>query len=263
MLRALYSSASGMEAQQMNLDIIANNLANVNTTGFKKSKIEFQDLLYETKRQAGAEQGAGNQVPTSLQIGHGARPVSTSKIFTTGELSQTGDRLDLAIQGTGFFKVQRPDGTNAWTRDGAFKLNNSGSVVTSDGLPVLSFAGITFDSQTSNITIAATGEVTIQRGNELATQAGKIQLSRFVNPGGLMSIGNNLFIESPASGTEETGDPGATGFGSLAQGYLELSNVKVVEEMVNLIKAQRAYEINSKAIQAADEMMQMSNRLRG
>ena len=263
MLRALYSSASGMEAQQMNLDIIANNLANVNTTGFKKSKIEFQDLLYQTKRQAGAEQGAGNQVPTSLQVGHGSRPVSTSKIFTSGEVAQTGEKLDIAIQGNGFFKVQRPDGTNAWTRDGGFKLNSTGGVVTSDGLPVLSFAGITIDSSTSNLTIAPTGEVTVQRGNEQPTQAGAITLSRFANPAGLTSAGNNLYLETPASGTEETGTPGANGFGTLGQGYLELSNVKVVEEMVNLIKAQRAYEINSKAIQAADEMMQMSNRLRG
>ena len=144
----------------MNLDIIANNLANVNTTGFKKSKIEFQDLLYQTKRQAGAEQGAGNQVPTSLQVGHGSRAVATSKIFTSGEVVQTGEKLDLAIQGNGFFKVQRPDGSNAWTRDGGFKLNSTGGVVTSDGLPVLSFAGITIDSSTSNLTIAPTGEPT-------------------------------------------------------------------------------------------------------
>ena len=146
MLRALYSSASGMEAQQMNLDVIANNLANVNTTGFKKSKVEFQDLLYQTKRMAGAEQGAGNQVPSSLQVGHGSRPVATAKVFTTGELSQTSEKMDIAIKGNGFFKVQRPDGSNAWTRDGAFKLNSTGAIVTSDGLPVLSFAGITIDS---------------------------------------------------------------------------------------------------------------------
>jgi len=263
MLRALYSSASGMEAQQMNLDVIANNLANVNTTGFKKSKVEFQDLLYQTKRMAGAEQGAGNQVPSSLQVGHGSRPVATAKVFTTGELSQTSEKMDIAIKGNGFFKVQRPDGSNAWTRDGAFKLNSTGAIVTSDGLPVLSFAGITIDSTINAVVISESGDVTTQRGNEQPTLAGTVTLSRFSNPAGLQSIGNSLYMETPASGTEETGTPDQNGFGALAQGYLELSNVKVVEEMVNLIKAQRAYEINSKAIQAADEMMQMSNRLRG
>ncbi|MSU41816.1 MAG: flagellar basal-body rod protein FlgG [Pedosphaera sp.] len=263
MLRALYSSASGMEAQQMNLDTIANNLANVNTTGFKKSKVEFQDLLYQTNRLAGADVGAGNQVPTSLQVGHGARPVATAKNFSTGELNQTGEKLDIAIAGPGFFKVQRPNGTNAWTRDGAFKLNSTGSIVTSDGLPVLSFAGITVDPTVTGITVAPTGEVTVQRGSDLPTLAGTIVLSRFANPQGLQSIGSNLYLATPASGTEQTGEPGDNGFGELAQGFLELSNVKVVEEMVNLIKAQRAYEVNSKAIQAADEMMQMSNRLRG
>ncbi len=263
MLRALYSSASGMEAQQMNLDTIANNLANVNTTGFKKSKVEFQDLLYQTNRMAGADVGAGNQVPTSLQVGHGSRPVATAKIFTTGELSQTGEKFDVAIAGPGFFKVQRPNGTNAWTRDGAFKLSSTGAIVTSDGLPVLSFAGITIDPTVTGVTVAPTGEVTVQRGSELPTLAGTIVLSRFANPSGLQSIGSSLYLATPASGTEQTGEPGDNGFGELAQGFLELSNVKVVEEMVNLIRAQRAYEVNSKAIQAADEMMQLSNRLRG
>ncbi len=262
MLRALYTSSSGMQAQQMNLDVIANNLANVNTTGFKKSKVEFQDLLYQTNRAAGAEAGAGNQVPTSLQIGHGARPVATAKVFTNGELYQTGDKLDLAIHGNGFFKVTLPDGTDAFSRDGAFKMNNSGGIVTSDGLPVTSFAGVTVPSTATNLTISQDGTVSLTDQGVTST-VGQITLSRFANPAGMESIGGSLYRPTLASGTEETGTPGLAGMGSVQQGYLELSNVKVVEEMVNLIKAQRAYEINSKAIQAADEMMSMSNRLRG
>ena len=262
MLRALYTSSSGMQAQQMNLDVIANNLANVNTTGFKKSKVEFQDLLYQTNRAAGAEAGAGNQVPTSLQVGHGARPVATAKVFTNGELYQTGDKLDLAIHGSGFFKVTLADGTDAFSRDGAFKMNNSGGVVTSDGLPVTSFAGVTVPSTATNLTISQDGTVSLTDQGVTST-VGQITLSRFANPAGMESIGGSLYRASLASGTEETGTPALAGMGSVQQGYLELSNVKVVEEMVNLIKAQRAYEINSKAIQAADEMMSMSNRLRG
>ena len=263
MLRALYTSASGMQGQQMNLHIIANNLANVNTTGFKKSKIEFQDMLYQTKRAAGAEAGGGNKVPTAMQVGHGARAVSTSKVFTNGELHQTGDKLDLAVHGNGFFKVTLPDGNNAYTRDGAFKLNSTGNIVTSDGLTVISFAGITIPSNAVNISISPDGAVsTTVEG--VTSNVGQLILSRFANPAGLESIGGSLYKASPdAAGTEETGQPGLAGMGSIQQGWLELSNVKVVEEMVNLIKAQRAYEINSKAIQAADEMMQMSNRLRG
>ena len=262
MLRALYSSASGMQAQQMNLDVIANNLANVNTTGFKKSKVEFQDLLYQTDRAAGSEAGAGNQVPTSLQVGHGARPVATAKIFSNGELYQTGEKLDLAIHGSGFFKVTLPDGSDAFTRDGAFKFNSSGGIVTNDGMPVTSFAGITIPTTATNVSISPDGTVSIT-DQGTTTTAGQVTLSRFANPAGMESIGNSLMRSTLAAGTEETGTPNLAGMGTVQQGYLELSNVKVVEEMVNLIKAQRAYEINSKAIQAADEMMSMSNRLRG
>jgi len=251
-----------MQAQQMNLDVVANNLANVNTTGFKKSKVEFQDLLYQTNRAAGAEGGAGNQVPTSLQVGHGARAVATAKIFTNGELYQTGEKLDVAIHGNGFFKVTLADGSDAFTRDGAFKMNNSGGIVTSDGLPVTSFAGVTIPATSTNLSISADGTVSIT-DQGVTTTAGQITLSRFANPAGLESIGNSLLRATLAAGTEETGTPNLAGMGTVQQGYLELSNVKVVEEMVNLIKAQRAYEINSKAIQAADEMMSMSNRLRG
>jgi len=259
MLRALYSSAAGMESQQLNLDVISNNLANVNTGGFKKSKIEFQDMLYQTTRAAGSEQGGGNQLPTGLQIGHGSRAVATSKVFTQGELTQTGERLDVAIQGDGFFEVQLPDGTRAYTRDGALKTASDGRVTTSDGLVVQSgFQPI--PSGTTSVSISTNGEVTTNGAN--GTQNFKLQLIRFANPAGLESMGRNLYRETAASGTPETGSADENGFGSFQQGFLEMSNVKVVEEMVRMIIAQRAYEVNSKAVQAADEMMQQSNNLR-
>ncbi len=248
-----------MQSQQLNLDVISNNLANVNTTGFKKSKIEFQDLLYQTTRSAGAEAGAGNQLPTGLQVGHGSKPVATSKIFTTGELTQTGERLDVAIQGDGFFEVQMPDGTRAYTRDGALKTASDGRITTSDGLPLQGgFQPV--PAGTTSVSISPTGEVTTTTPN--GSQSFRVQLVRFANPSGLESIGRNLYRENTASGTAELGNPGENGFGELAQGYLEMSNVKVVEEMVNMIVAQRAYEVNAKAVQASDEMMQMSNNLR-
>jgi len=259
MLRALYSSAAGMQSQQTNLDVIANNLANVNTTGFKKDKAEFQDLLYQTTRAPGADQGGGNQVPTGVQIGHGSRLVATAKNFTAGELTQTGERLDIAIGGDGFFEVQMPDGSKAYTRDGALKTSNDGRVTTSDGIP-LQGGWQPIPTGTTSISIAPTGEVSTTGSS--GTQSFKVQLVRFANPAGLQSTGRNLYQETSASGAAEQGNPGENGYGTLQQGYLEMSNVKVVEEMVNMIVAQRAYEVNSKAVQAADEMMQMSNNLR-
>jgi flagellar basal-body rod protein FlgG len=259
MLRSLYSAAAGMESQQMNLDVISNNLANVNTTGFKKSKVEFQELLYQTTRAAGADQGSGNQLPTGIQVGEGSRPVATARIFTNGDLSQTGEQLDVAIQGDGFFEVQMPDGSVAYTRDGAFKTSSDGRIVTSDGLPLQ--AGFQpVPAGTTNITIGSNGNVTYTGSSGSTTF--QVQLVRFNNPAGLDSLGSNLFRETNASGPPQLGTPGQSGFGTLNQGYLELSNVKVVEEMVNLILAQRAYEVNSKAVQASDEMMQLSNNLR-
>jgi len=259
MLRALYSAAAGMESQQMNLDVISNNLANVNTTGFKKSKVEFQELLYQTTRAPGADLGSGNQLPTGIQVGQGSRPVATARIFTNGDLTQTGEQLDVAVQGNGFFEVQMPDGSNAYTRDGAFKTDSNGRIVTSDGLPVIGgFQPV--PAGTTNITIGSRGDVTYT-GASGSTNF-RVQLVRFNNAGGLQSLGSNLYAETPASGPPELGNPGENGFGTLNQGYLEMSNVKVVEEMVNLILAQRAYEANSKAVQAADEMMQQSNNLR-
>ena len=250
---SLYSAATGMEAQQLNLNTIANNLANVNTTGFKRSKIEFQDLLYQKPRSAGAEAAGGNVIPTDIEIGNGSRVAATSKAFTQGQVTQTGKELDIAIQGDGFFEVQRPDGTTAYTRDGSFKLNASGQVVTSDGLPVLSgFQAV--PTGTTSISIAETGEVTVEGAS--GSQTYRISLTRFANPAGLKSLGGNLYEETNASGTPEQGNPGEQGFGQVLQRYLEGSNVNIVEEMVNLIVAQRAYEINSKSIQTSDEMLQ-------
>ena len=250
---SLYSAATGMEAQQMTLDTIANNLANVNTPGFKRSKIEFQDLLYQKTRSAGSDAGGGNIVPTGVEIGNGSRVASTSKEFTQGQLTSTGGNLDLALQGDGFYEVQKADGTTAYTRDGSLKLNATGQVVTSDGLPVLGgFQSI--PAGTTSVSVAQTGEVTLQSASGSTTFS--LTLSRFANPGGLRSLGGNLYQETPASGTPETGSPGAQGFGTIMQGYVESSNVNLVEEMVNLITAQRAYEINSKSIQASDEMLQ-------
>ncbi len=259
MLRALYSSASGMQAQQLNLDVIANNLANVNTTGFKRMKVEFQDLLYQMDKSPGAEQGGGNQLPTGLQVGNGSRPVATARVFTTGEMTQTGEKLDVAIEGDGFFEVQMPDGTRAYTRDGALKMGSDGRITTSDGL-ALQGGFQPVPAGTTSVTISPDGEVTYDGAS--GRQSFRVQIIRFTNPAGLESVGRNLYRETLASGPAEQGNPGENGFGTLAQGFLEMSNVKVVEEMVNLIMAQRAYEINSKAVQAADEMMQMSNNLR-
>jgi len=259
MLRALYSSASGMEAQQMNLDIIANNLSNVNTTGFKKSRIEFQDLLYDTTKTPGADQGNNALLPTGMQIGHGSQAAATAKIFTEGELTQTGAPLNIAINGDGFFEVQMPDGTLAYTRDGALKVSATGSVVNSDGLAIQGgFQPIA--TGTTGITIAPNGNISTTGAS--GNQSFQVQITRFANPAGLQNIGRNLYIETPASGTPETGTPDQAGYGSLQQGYLEMSNVQVVEEMVNMIEAQRAYEVNSKAVQAADEMMSQANNLR-
>ena len=249
---SLYSAATGMEAQQLNLNTIANNLANVNTPGFKRSKIEFQDLLYQRPRSSGTETGGGNVLPTGIEVGNGSRVAATSKVFTQGPLTNSGEKLDVAIQGEGFFEVQRPDGTIGYTRDGSFKLNAQGQVVTVDGLPILS--GMQQIPAGSEVTISEDGQVTVQTAN--GTQSFRLTLTRFANPSGLRSLGGNLYEETAASGTPETGNPGENGFGRTLQGYTEASNVNIVEEMVNLIIAQRAYEINSKSVQSSDEMLQ-------
>ncbi|MFA6286569.1 MAG: flagellar basal-body rod protein FlgG [Opitutaceae bacterium] len=256
---SLYSAATGMEAQQLNLNTIANNLANVNTPGFKRSTIEFQDLLYQRPRGAGSESGGGNMVPTGIEVGNGSRVAATAKVFTQGQLTNTGEKLDLALQGDGFFEVQRPDGTVAYTRDGSFKLNASGQVVTSDGLPVLSgFQNV--PAGTVAINVSESGDVTYQTAS--GNTSFRLTVSRFANPAGLQSMGGNLYTETAASGTPESGQPGEQGYASVMQGYIETSNVNIVEEMVNLIVAQRAYEVNSKSIQTSDEMLQNINQLK-
>jgi len=249
---SLYSAATGMEAQQLNLNTIANNLANVNTPGFKRSKIEFQDLLYQKPRASGADAGGGNIVPTGVEVGNGSRIASTSKVFTQGQLTNSGQQLDVAIQGDGFFEIQKPDGTLAYTRDGSFNLNAQGQVVTTDGMPVLS--GFQNVPAGATVSIAQNGQVTVQTAS--GSQSYRLSLTRFANPAGLESLGGNLYAETAASGTPETGNPSEQGYGSIMQGYTENSNVNIVEEMVNLIVAQRAYEINSKSVQTSDEMLQ-------
>jgi flagellar basal-body rod protein FlgG len=250
---SLYSAATGMEAQQLNLNTIANNLANVYTPGFKRSKIEFQDLLYQRPRGVGSDSGGGNVVPTGIEVGNGSRVAATAKVFTQGQVNATGEKLDIAIQGEGFLEVQRPDGTIGYTRDGSLKLSPSGQVTTNDGMPILSgFQPI--PPGATSVNMAENGEVTVQSAS--GSQTFRLTLTRFANPSGLRSLGGNIYEETPASGAPEVGQPGEQGFGNILQGYIETSNVNIVEEMVNLIVAQRAYEVNSKSIQTSDEMLQ-------
>lgn len=261
MIKAMRTAASGMSAQQMNVDNIANNLANVNTSGFKKSKLEFQDVLYQNYKKAGAASATGLQAPTGLAIGYGTRPSSSTREFTTGDLQQTGNPLDMAIDGDGFFQIQRPDGTTAYTRDGSFKISADGRVVTSDGYFLL--PQLTIPGNTTSIAVGADGTVQAQLyGQDEPTQLGQLELARFINPAGLSAIGKNLLVATSASGTPTTNVPTLGGMGSIDQGYLEMSNVSVVDEMVNMIVAQRAYEMNSKAIQTADDMSQIANNLK-
>ncbi len=261
MIRALYSSSSGMEAQQMNLDTIANNLANVNTTGFKRTRVDFQDLLYQTDRMPGAMGSGGTMTPTGIQVGHGARTVATERIFSQGDFQSTGNPLDLVIEGDGFFQVTRPDGTTGYTRAGAFMQDGTGRVVTSDGYPLTPNLVVPADAK--NITISSDGTVSVTiAGQSTPQQIGTLQLAQFVNPAGLLSIGRNLFTPTPASGSATVSGPGVQGVGTVAQGFLEMSNVQVVDEMVAMITSQRAYEANSKAIQTADSMLSIANNLR-
>ncbi len=260
-MRSLWIAATGMEAQQLLIDNISNNLANVNTVGFKRSRLNFEDLMYQSVRMPGAATSPTTTTPTGIQIGLGVRPVATEKIFLMGNLQQTGNPLDLAIEGDGFFQVTLPDGTIAYTRDGTFKLDSDGNIVTANGYPLE--PTISIPAGTTSIHISSDGIVSVtQSGSSTPTEVGNIELARFVNPGGLKSIGKNLYLPTPASGDPETGVPGEDGMGSIVQGFLEMSNVNVVEEMVNMIVAQRAYEINSKSIQTSDEMLQMANNMR-
>ena len=261
MSRALYTAATGMIAQQMNVDNIANNLANVNTTGYKKSKLEFQDLLYQQIRLAGATQAEGAQVPVELQIGYGTRPVATQRIFSQGTVISTNNPLDVSIDGDGFLQIGLPDGTTAFTRDGALKKSSEGVIVTSDGYALQPEVNVPQDATAINISSNGEVSVKIPGTTELQT-VGQLELARFVNPAGLKSMGRNLFLETEASGLAQTGQPDTEGYGKLSQGFLELSNVEVVDEMVNMIVAQRAYEINSRAIQTSEEMLANANSLK-
>lgn len=261
MIKAMRTAAAGMTAQQMNVDVIANNLSNVNTTGFKKSRIEFQDILYQRLRSAGSESAAGSTIPIDLEVGYGTRPVATQRSFTMGNLQMTGNPLDLSIEGDGFFQAILPDGEIAYTRDGSFKLSADGELVTSDGFFLE--PSITLPADAAEINISTDGYIAvIVPGDSEPQDIGQIELARFINPGGLRAIGHNLFVASVASGDPVLGTPSLEGFGRINQGYLELSNVEIVEEMVNMIIAQRAYEINSKAIQTAEEMSQVANNLK-
>ena len=261
MMRGMFSAATGMQSQQLYIDAISNNLANVNTTGFKKTAVEFQDLLYQNIRPAGGEVSAGQVIPTGVQVGLGAKPVSASKSFSQGDLAQTENSFDIAIEGEGFFQIIQADGSTGYTRDGAFKRDANGNLVTSDGY--LLTPQVTIPITATSISVGADGTVISLNADGTSTQLGQITTARFLNPSGLESSGRNLFRETVASGTATIGTPGEDAYGRLAQGFLELSNVRIVEEMVKMIIAERAYEVNSRAIRAADEMLQTANRLRG
>jgi flagellar basal-body rod protein FlgG len=261
MIRAFNTGATGMAAQQMVLDNTANNLANVNTTGFKSSQIEFQDLVYAHLRQAGSDSANGLQIPTGLEIGNGVHVAGNTKIFAPGPLQNTNNPLNIAIQGDGFFEITPPSGPVKYTRDGSFSINAQRQLVTADGYPVS--PAITIPANTQSITIGTDGTVSVVSSTSpnTSTTAGQIQVALFANPAGLSSDGQNLFTQTPASGAPTLNTPGANGTGTLLGGYLEQSNVNVVQELVNMIQAQRAYEFNTKAIKAADEMLSSTNDL--
>ena len=255
MIRSLFIAKTGLEAQQTNLDVISNNLANVSTSGFKRSRAVFEDLLYQNIRQPGAQSSQQNNLPSGLQIGTGVRTVATERIHTQGNPQLTGNSKDVMVNGSGFFPVLLPDGTQAYTRDGSFQTDQNGQLVTSSGFVVQ--PAITIPANAESITVGRDGTVSVKLPNTVApTQVGSLQLATFINPAGLESRGENLYVETGASGNPNLNVPGTNGAGVLMQGYVESSNVNVVEEMVNMIQTQRAYEINSKAITTSDQMLQ-------
>lgn len=265
MLRALWTSASGMTAQQTNLDVISHNIANVNTVGFKRSRANFEDLIYQDIRDPGVLSSTQNRVPAGIQIGLGVKLADVSKIFSQGSLMKTDNPLDVAIQGEGFFRIQMPDGSDAFTRAGNFKIDNEGYIVTTEGYRLNPNIQISSPETAINISISPNGKVIVVRntgGQQTTEEVGNIKLYRFMNPAGLRALGENLFRYTEASGEPIEGDPNIDGFGKLAQGFLEASNVNIVEEMVNLIVAQRAYEVNSKGIITADEMLRTIGTLK-
>ncbi len=261
--RALRTAASGMYAQQINIEVISNNIANINTTGFKKNKADFQDLMYQevsVNPLTSSTPGIEDTSTSKIQIGNGVKPASTQKIFKQGDITATDNQLDMAIQGEGFFQVRKSDGSFAYTRDGSFKLDADGKIVTSSGYEL--DPGLTINSDVTGITIAKDGTVTTSDNKGNTAVLGNIELARFINNGGLEALGDNLYAETPASGRPILGTPGTDGFGDVNQGYLESSNVDIVEEMISMIAAQRAYEINSKTVQTVEEMMTMANNLK-
>ncbi len=256
MIRSLWIARTGLDAQQTNMDVIANNLANVSTNGFKKARAVFEDLLYQNMRQPGAQSSQQTQVSNGLQLGVGVRPVSTARLFTQGALQQTGNALDVAVNGNGFFQIQMPDGTTGYTRDGSFQLDNQGQIVTSSGYVVL--PGITVPANTLAVTIARDGTVSVTQPatpTPTTAQIGNLQLATFVNAGGLQSIGENMYLETASSGAATPNTPGLNGAGILNQNMVETSNVNVAEELVTMIQTQRAYELNSKVISTSDAML--------
>lgn len=260
--RALRTAASGMYAQELNIEAISNNIANISTTAYKKNTAQFQDLMYQqvSVSPVSSTQNTSGTTANTLQIGIGVQPTSTEKIFTQGDMTQTNNQLDLAINGEGFFQVKKPDGTYAYTWDGSFKVDSQGKIVTSSGFYL--DPSITIDENTLSVAIGSDGSVTATKVGGTTSVIGNIELANFVNPGGLTAIGNNLYDQSEASGTPTLGTPSSSTFGSINQGYLEASNVDIVEEMVSMIAAQRAYEVNSKTIQTVEQMMQMANNLK-
>jgi len=260
-MQALRTAASGMRAQEQNVQTVANNIANIRTTGFKKQRAEFQDLLYSDLRRVGStSSNSGTVVPTGIQIGSGVKFAATSRVLSQGSLDQTEQPLNLAIQGGGYFEIQLPDGREAYTRDGSFERNQDGEIVTLDGYQVGN--GITIPEDARSITISNDGQVEVVVGNDSnPTNVGTIELYNFINPGGLEAIGDNLFVETAASGDPQNGAPGEDGLGTVLQGFLEGSNVEAVAEISDLITAQRAYELNSRVISAADEMMQAAGQV--
>jgi len=260
MIRSLYTGTTGMHGQQLNIDVIANNLANVTTTGFKKSKADFQDLLYQTMKVPGSQTSEDTESPTGILVGLGVKPAAVTKVFSQGDLILTENELDVAIEGSGFFQVELPSGDTGYTRAGAFKRDSNGQLTTSDGYPIS--PAITIPDGATKISIGETGIISATIGDDSeSTELGTLELAIFTNNGGLSAMGKNLFEETSASGTPQTGTPGTDGYGTLLQTYLEGSNVNIVEELANMITTQRSYEINSKTIQTSDEMMQTTNNL--
>lgn len=258
--RALYSAATGLQAQQDQTDIISNNLANVNTTGYKRVRGNFQDLLYQTLQLAGTPSSTSTQVPSGVQFGHGVTLVATERMFEQGSFRQTDGELHMALDGNGFFQILLPDGRTAFTRDGSFERDANGQVVTHDGLFLQ--PAITLDPQAIKVEISPTGIVTQQLADGTLNQVGTVQLVNFTNPAGLEAYGQNLFLETDASGAPLVGDPGQNGTGYVRQGFLEASNVNIAEELIDLIVAQRAYEVNSKSIQTQDSILQIASSLK-